>query len=112
MTATRLCLVRHGETAWNVDTRIQGQRDIGLNDTGRWQAGRLALALADAQRDASAQGRTLALIGHVCGTDDDPQDKASQVRQLHAVGAVIAGSNVEAAWLAAHVAAAQAARRR
>lgn len=72
----------------------------------------LALALADAQRDASAQGRALALIGHVCGTDDDPQDKASQLRQLQAVGAVIAGSNVEAAWLAAHVAAAQAARRR
>ena len=71
----------------------------------------LALALADAQRDASAQGRTLALIGHVCGTDDDPQDKASQVRQLQAVGAVIAGSNVEAAWLAAHLAAAQTARR-
>jgi hypothetical protein len=72
----------------------------------------LALALADAQRDASAQGRTLALIGHVCGTDDDPQDKASQVRQLQAVGAVIADSNVEAAWLAAHLAAPLAARRR
>ena len=40
------------------------------------------------------------------------QDKASQVRQLQAVGAVIAGSNVEAAWLAAHLAAAQTARRR
>ena len=71
----------------------------------------LALALADAQRDASTQGRTLALIGHVCGTDDDPQGKASQVRQLQAVGAVIAGSNVEAAWLAAHLAAQRAARR-
>jgi 2,3-bisphosphoglycerate-dependent phosphoglycerate mutase len=43
---TRIIAVRHGETAWNVDTRIQGQLDIGLNDTGRWQAHRLALALA------------------------------------------------------------------
>jgi probable phosphoglycerate mutase len=44
--ATRIVAVRHGETAWNVDTRIQGQRDIGLNDKGRWQAARVAQALA------------------------------------------------------------------
>ncbi|HEY6512579.1 MAG TPA: acyl-CoA synthetase FdrA [Burkholderiaceae bacterium] len=68
----------------------------------------LAAALADAQREARAQGRTLALIGHVCGTDGDPQDKAAQVRQLEAVGALIVGSNVEAAWLAAHLAAQRA----
>ena len=47
MGATRIIAVRHGETAWNVATRIQGHTDIGLNDTGRWQAQRLALALAD-----------------------------------------------------------------
>lgn len=35
---TRLCLVRHGETEWNTQRRIQGQIDIGLNDTGRRQA--------------------------------------------------------------------------
>jgi probable phosphoglycerate mutase len=45
--ATRVIAIRHGETAWNVDTRIQGQLDIPLNDTGRWQARRLAQALAD-----------------------------------------------------------------
>ena len=43
---TRIIAIRHGETAWNVDTRIQGQLDIGLNEMGRWQAHRLALALA------------------------------------------------------------------
>ncbi|MBP7565641.1 MAG: histidine phosphatase family protein [Burkholderiaceae bacterium] len=47
MDATRIIAVRHGETAWNVDTRIQGHLDIPLNDTGRWQAQRLAAALAD-----------------------------------------------------------------
>jgi probable phosphoglycerate mutase len=51
-TATRIIAVRHGETAWNVDTRIQGQLDIGLNDTGRWQAQRVAQALADEALDA------------------------------------------------------------
>ncbi len=52
MDATRLIAVRHGETAWNVDSRIQGSLDIALNDTGRWQAHRLALALAGEQIDA------------------------------------------------------------
>jgi 2,3-bisphosphoglycerate-dependent phosphoglycerate mutase len=46
MGTTRIIAVRHGETAWNVATRIQGHTDIGLNDTGRWQAQRLALVLA------------------------------------------------------------------
>jgi probable phosphoglycerate mutase len=50
--ATRIIAVRHGETDWNVDTRIQGQLDIGLNDTGRWQAQRVAQALSDEALDA------------------------------------------------------------
>jgi len=44
--ATRIIAIRHGETAWNADSRIQGQRDIGLNETGRWQARRVGEALA------------------------------------------------------------------
>lgn len=46
MEATRIIAVRHGETAWNVDTRIQGHLDIALNETGRWQAAQVARALA------------------------------------------------------------------
>jgi probable phosphoglycerate mutase len=45
MDATRIIAIRHGETAWNVDTRIQGQLDIPLNPTGRWQAQQLGQAL-------------------------------------------------------------------
>ncbi|EER58851.1 Phosphoglycerate mutase [Acidovorax delafieldii 2AN] len=47
MNVTRIIAVRHGETAWNVDTRIQGHLDIPLNDRGLWQAQQLARALAD-----------------------------------------------------------------
>lgn len=44
--ATRIIAIRHGETAWNVDTRIQGHLDIALNNTGLWQAQQVARALA------------------------------------------------------------------
>lgn len=46
MEATRIIAVRHGETSWNVDARIQGQTDVGLNDNGRRQAQRVGRALA------------------------------------------------------------------
>ena len=44
---TRIIAIRHGETLWNVDTRIQGQLDIPLNPVGHGQARRLANALKD-----------------------------------------------------------------
>ena len=47
MHITRILAVRHGETDWNRDTRIQGHTDIALSDKGRWQAERLAQALRD-----------------------------------------------------------------
>lgn len=50
--ATRIIAVRHGETAWNADSRMQGQLDIPLNALGRLQAQRLAQALADEPLDA------------------------------------------------------------
>ena len=49
---TRVLAIRHGETDWNVAARIQGQRDIPLNASGRHQAHRLAWALADERLDA------------------------------------------------------------
>ncbi len=45
---TQLIALRHGETAWNAEQRIQGQFDTPLNDTGRWQAEQLGHALQEA----------------------------------------------------------------
>ena len=70
---TRLFALRHGETAWNVDTRIQGQLDVPLNETGRWQAERLAQALADEQlvavyaSDLMRAHETALAVGRVAG---------------------------------------------
>ncbi|MDD2885006.1 MAG: histidine phosphatase family protein [Dechloromonas sp.] len=71
---TRLCLIRHGETEWNAERRIQGQIDIALNTTGllqaeaagRWlrNSGIEAIYASDLKRawmTAQAIGRHLAL---------------------------------------------------
>lgn len=42
---TRLVAIRHGETAWNAERRLQGQLDIPLNAVGERQAASLAEAL-------------------------------------------------------------------
>jgi probable phosphoglycerate mutase len=51
-TATRVVLVRHGETDWNRVGRIQGHTDIPLNALGLRQADRVGAALADEAFDA------------------------------------------------------------
>jgi probable phosphoglycerate mutase len=47
-----ILLIRHGETQWNVDKRLQGHRDIGLNREGLRQATALGRALLDEPLDA------------------------------------------------------------
>lgn len=39
---TRLVLVRHGRTAWNLEGRAQGHTDVGLDEVGRSQARAMA----------------------------------------------------------------------
>ena len=45
----RFFVVRHGETAWNVEGRFQGQQDIALNGRGLIQADMLGKRLAGHQ---------------------------------------------------------------
>jgi len=44
---TRLLIVRHGETDWNAEARVQGHSDVPLNEAGRRQARLAAAALRD-----------------------------------------------------------------
>jgi broad specificity phosphatase PhoE len=50
---TQFCLIRHGQTDWNLEGRYQGQSDVSLNEAGRVQAHALARRL---------QGRSFAAI--------------------------------------------------
>ncbi|MGK9174780.1 acyl-CoA synthetase FdrA [Yokenella regensburgei] len=65
---------------------------------------RLLPVLDTLQQEAARQQRTLLLIAHVCGTEDDPQNRQQQIARLHQAGVLVAESNIEAARLAAFVA--------
>ena len=90
---TRICLVRHGETEWNAERRIQGQIDIGLNDTGlrqaaaagRWLkvAGIVALYSSDLKRAWT----TAQAIGSGAGPCGGPGARAARAALRHFRGA-------------------------
>ena len=50
--SARLCIVRHGETAWNAEGRVQGQLDIPLSAYGLAQARCVAAALPEGRFSA------------------------------------------------------------
>jgi len=52
MTLTTFALVRHGQTDWNAERRLQGSTDIPLNDVGRGQARDAVAILAPYEWDA------------------------------------------------------------
>ncbi|WP_395543601.1 histidine phosphatase family protein [Neotabrizicola sp. sgz301269] len=79
----RLILMRHGETTWNAEARLQGQDNSDLSERGVEQArrfGAFVRALKPARVVSSDLGRTrqtVALIGH----GDCPSD--ARLREWH-----------------------------
>lgn len=84
--STRLCLIRHGETDWNAEKRIQGHTDIPLNATGRAQA--LAMAYNAAhQRFAAIYSsdllRAFETAQALAAREDEPVLPLPQLRERH-----------------------------
>ncbi|MBL8397046.1 MAG: histidine phosphatase family protein [Candidatus Accumulibacter sp.] len=77
MPQTRFCIVRHGETTWNAEKRIQGHIDVGLNAAGlaqaeataNWLAGQAISAIysSDLQRARQTAQRIAAMFNLVIG---------------------------------------------
>jgi broad specificity phosphatase PhoE len=82
---TELLLVRHGETDWNAEGKLQGHTDRPLNDYGRRQARALADRLAGENIDAvyasdlSRARETAEIVGEKLGltvaVDPDLREK-------------------------------------
>ncbi|AJP47553.1 hypothetical protein PG1C_01870 [Rugosibacter aromaticivorans] len=64
MTATRFCIVRHGETDWNAEKRLQGQMDIALNVVGQAQAQAIRASLKNTVAFAAVYSSDLARAWH------------------------------------------------
>jgi len=83
---TRFCLVRHGETPWNAELRLQGHIDVPLNDTGRRQAAATAHVLSAHRFDALYSSdltralQTAAAAASACGLQPLPH---SGLRERH-----------------------------
>jgi probable phosphoglycerate mutase len=75
---TTILLIRHGETAWNAERRLQGHLDIALNTEGERQAALLAAALADEALDVIVASDLLRAPD--CGAAVAPQQRAGADR--------------------------------
>jgi len=72
MTRPTLYYIRHGETEWNVQGRLQGRRDVPLNARGREQAVHCGAILRDLfardGRDPAALDYVSSPLGRACET--------------------------------------------
>jgi 2,3-bisphosphoglycerate-dependent phosphoglycerate mutase len=83
---TRLCIVRHGETAWNAEHRVQGQLDVPLNAVGLAQAQAIARALAGEKFDviySSDLSRALQTAQPLAALLDLPIQRDEGLRERH-----------------------------
>jgi probable phosphoglycerate mutase len=83
--AARLLLVRHGQSTWNHEHRIQGQLDPPLSDEGRRQAAQLARRLAGRSfsgfysSDLTRALETSTVIGQAVGVEPTPMAELREI---------------------------------
>ncbi len=104
---TRIVAVRHGETEWNAEMRMQGQLDTGLSARGRWQASRVAGALAgegigaifasDLARALDTAQAIARVVGLPVATDSALRERSFGIFQGHTYAEIDARWPAEAA---------------
>jgi probable phosphoglycerate mutase len=67
MTAPTIYYIRHGETEWNAEGRLQGAQDVPLNDLGRKQAAGAGVILADLFARDGRSKQSLAFVASPLG---------------------------------------------
>jgi len=83
---TRFIVVRHGETEWNVATRVQGQLDSDLTVKGRAQADAIAARLANEPFDcivSSDLGRAMETARRIAFFRRIPVVPDARLRERH-----------------------------
>jgi probable phosphoglycerate mutase len=81
----RFYFVRHGETDWNVEGRLQGQRDIPINANGRGQAAEAGLKLAKAGADPHGLPWFVSPLGRTRETAEIAREAAGLPREGYAL---------------------------
>ncbi|KAI4327478.1 hypothetical protein L6164_019933 [Bauhinia variegata] len=86
---SEIVVVRHGETAWNADGRIQGHLDVELNEAGREQAAAVADRLSKEPKvsvvyssDLQRAFETAQIIATRCGGLEVVKDPELRERHL------------------------------
>jgi broad specificity phosphatase PhoE len=67
MPAPTIYYIRHGETQWNAEGKLQGQQDIPLNDLGRTQAAHAGIILAGLFARDGRNEQSLAFVASPLG---------------------------------------------
>lgn len=82
----KLYLVRHGETDWNLQNKIQGQTDTPLNEKGRRQAQELAMKLKEKHHISSIYSsrqkralETAQVVGRTIGVQPTVQQGLEEI---------------------------------
>ena len=74
--------IRHGETAWNAEGRLQGVQDVPLNDLGRRQAAQAGNILADLFARDGRDKASLAFVASPLGRARSTMDLVREVLGL------------------------------
>jgi broad specificity phosphatase PhoE len=74
--------IRHGETAWNAEGRLQGALDVPLNDLGRRQAAQAGNILADLFARDGRDKASLAFVASPLGRARSTMDLVREVLGL------------------------------